>query len=110
MNSVVLTRSADSATFKLWDLRAPLQPRFSLSALRVREVKIAAGGALLLVMEPEAGRGPDGRQAAWYPMRVLDLQDGSLVQVRRLSCVCVPQLARNAGWRHLCEQCIGSAV
>lgn len=94
MNNVVLTRSADSAAFKLWDLRGPQQPRFSLSAEGVREVKVAAGGALLLVMEPQHGAamqqaaqqqlaGHAGAAAAgWLPVRVLDLQDGSLVQVR----------------------------
>lgn len=83
VNRVVLTRSADSSAFKVWDLRAPLHPLFSLSVRGVREVKIAAGGALLLIMEPEADPRPGSSLGACcLPLRVLDLQDGSLVQVR----------------------------
>ncbi|PRW59971.1 hypothetical protein C2E21_1683 [Chlorella sorokiniana] len=72
VSNLVITFSAESGLFKLWELRNLLAPRFQISSQEVRDVKVAAG-ALLLFMDPGPERANDLR------LRVLDLVHGDCV-------------------------------
>ena len=66
--------------YKLWDMAAPLQPRFYIDSQGVASVKIATD-AVLLTMAPE-------QPGEELQLRLLDLADGSCVKVGGWHCQC----------------------
>ena len=78
--------------YKLWDMAAPVHPRFFIDSQGIASVKIASD-AVLLSMVPE--------QPGELELRLLDLVDGSCVKVRAASAGAVG--ARGEGGRS--ERC-----